>query len=165
MPIYATAGAKLYIGPAKAALSRNLTSADFTGIASGDWVEIGFTETLGTLGDTSQEVTFDAIGNNRRLKLKGTKDAGTLNVVCAIDYTDPGQIAVLAAEATPNDYAFKIEYNDAPSTGASPKPSTRQFVAKVMSAAEALDGANNVMKLNMTLGVNSNIVRTNASAS
>jgi hypothetical protein len=31
-----------------------------------------------------------------------------------------------------------------------------------MSAREALDTANNVMKLNATLGINSNIVRVNA---
>ncbi len=31
-----------------------------------------------------------------------------------------------------------------------------------MSAAENLDGANNVMKLNMQLGIDSNIVRVGA---
>ena len=39
-----------------------------------------------------------------------------------------------------------------------------KFVAKVASAAEALDSANSVMKLNITLWVNSNIVKINATA-
>lgn len=151
MAIFATAGAKFYIGgPLNGPV---VTTTSFTGIT---WVEVQRLENLGSVGDTSEEITFDEIGVNRRQKLKGTRDAGTMEVVAGIDYDDLGQAAVLAAEATPNDYAFRIVFNDAPAGGT---PSERRFVGKVMSVSEQLDTANNVMKLNMRVAVNSNVVR------
>jgi hypothetical protein len=154
--IFATNGAKLYIGGVIADPGVDLTTSTFT---SETWVEIKETESLGTVGDTASEITFDGISQNRTKRLKGTRNAGTMDVVCGIDYADAGQIALLAAEKTPHDYAFRVVFNDAPEGGT---PSERMFIAKVGSAAEALDTANNVMKLNSTLWVNSNIVRINA---
>jgi hypothetical protein len=165
MTIFATAGTKVFIGPAKATQTADFVAADFTTIEDEDWIEIGSKESIGSFGDTSSEVTFDDIGKGRTQKLKGTRNAGNMELVCGIDYADPGQIALIAAEKTPHDYAFRVEFNDKPAVGSSPKNSARYFVAKVMSSAEVLDSANNVMKLNATLGINSNIVRVNASAS
>jgi len=161
MPIYSTAGAKVFIGGPKNNQTADFVAADFE---DEDWVEIGSKESIGTFGDTSSAINFDDIGKSRTQTLKGTRNAGNMELVCGIDYADAGQIALLAAEKTPNDYAFKIEFNDKPATGASPKNSQRLFIGKVMSAAEALDTANSVMKLNATIAINSNIVRVNASA-
>jgi hypothetical protein len=161
MPLFTTAGTKVYIGAALPAKTADFVAADFT---SQTWVEIGSKESIGSFGDTSAEVTFDDIGKGRTQKLKGTRNAGNLELVCGIDATDPGQTALRAAELTPYDYAFKIEFSDKPATGASPKNSIRYFIGKVMSAAEALEAANNVMKLNATIGINSNIVKIDASA-
>jgi len=156
MTIYATNGAKLYIGGVMEDPGEDLAAADFTGET---WVEIKETENLGTVGDTASEITFDGIGANRTRRLKGTRNAGTMEVVCGIDYADAGQIALLAAEKTPHDYAFRLVFDDAPAGGTA---SERMFIAKVASAAEALDTANSVMKLNATLWVNSNVARINA---
>lgn len=156
MAIYATNGSKLYIGAALAAKSSDFVEADFT---SQTWVEIGETEGLGSVGDASTEITFDAISSARTRRLKGTRNAGMMEVVCGIDYEDAGQIALLAAEKTPHDYAFRLVLNDAPPGGT---PSERLFVAKVGTAVEALDTANSVMKLNATLWVNSNVVKIDA---
>lgn len=160
MPIFSTAGSKLSIGGALAAKNTDFVAADFT---SQTWVEIEPMESIGSLGDTATEITFDAIANARTQKLKGTRNAGNMEIVAGIDYADAGQIALLAAEKTPNDYAFKLEFNDKPAAGTAPKNSMRYFVAKVMSVSEALDTANNVMKLNASLGINSNIVKVAAS--
>lgn len=156
MPIFATAGAKLYIGQPLAAKSTPFILANF---ASQSWTEVGWLETLGAFGDESSEVTFDAIGENRTQKLKGVRNAGNMEVVAGIDYDDDGQIELRAAESEPNEYAFKVEFNDAPVSGT---PSARYFIARVMTAREVLEGANNVMRLNATLGINSNIVQVNA---
>ncbi len=156
MGLYATAGSKLFIGTVLASKATDFVAADFTSQA---WVQINNCENIGSFGDNAEEIKFNDIGMARIRKLKGTRDAGTMNVVCGIDYADPGQIALLAAEKSIHDYAFKVEFNDAPEGGT---PSQRMFIAKVMSAAEALDEANNVMKLNSSLGINSNIVRVNA---
>lgn len=154
--IFATAGAELYIGAALASQTTDFVLADFAGQS---WVQIGWMENIGAFGDEAASITFDAIEQQRTQKLKGTRNAGDMSVVCGIDYEDAGQIALRAAEATPNNYAFKVLFNDAPSGGT---PSERYFIGLVMSARETLDTANNVMKLNATIGINSNIVRVNA---
>lgn len=154
--IFATAGAKIYIGPAMAGQLDDYVLGDFAGFS---WVEIGWTENLGAFGDESSEITFDAIGQGRTIKLKGTRNAGNMELVAGVDSADAGQIALRAAETVANDYAFKIEFNDAPPAG---DPSERYFVAKVMSVREQMDGANNVVRINASLGINSNIVRVNA---
>lgn len=156
MPIFAVSGLKLEIGGVLAAKNADFVEADFD---AQTWTEAAPVESAGTFGDTSESITFDAIGQQRRMKLKGTRDAGTAEYVLGIDYADDGQIAILAAEKTPHDYAFRVTFNDAPAGGT---PSQRMFVAKVMSVAEAFDTANNVMKLNVSLGINSNIVRVDA---
>ncbi len=154
--IFATAGARLYIGESLAAKTTPFVLGDFSGES---WVAINWMENIGAFGDEAASITFDAIEQQRTQKLKGTRNAGDVALVCGIDYEDAGQIALRAAEATPNNYAFKVLFNDAPVGGT---PSERYFIALVMSARETLDTANNVMKLNATLGLNSNVVRVNA---
>lgn len=156
MPIFATAGAKLYIGGVLASKSTDFVVGDFSGET---WVEIGGLESLGSLGDAANEVSIDLINEGRTKRLKGTRTAPPMEVVAAIDYADAGQVAAIAAERTPHDYAFKVEFNDAPSGGT---PSERYFVAKVGSANESYDAANDVMKLNLSLWVNSNTARVDA---
>lgn len=156
MAIYATNGAKLYIGGVLAQKSDDFVEGDFT---SQNWVEIHEIEGLGSVGDSATEISFDSIDSSRTRRLKGTRNAGSMDVVCGIDYADDGQIALLAAEKTPHDYAFKLVLNDAPANGT---PSERRFIAKVGSVAEAYDSANSVMKLNASLWVNSNVVKIDA---
>nr|WP_206436854.1 hypothetical protein [Paracoccus haematequi] len=133
MTIYATNGAKLYIGPVLAQKSVDFVRADFPAANATTWKEIGETESLGTVGDTSAEISFDSISAARTRRLKGTRNAGTMEVICGIDYADPGQIDVLAAEKTIHDYAFRLVLDDAPA-GANAKPSERLFIAKVAFA-------------------------------
>lgn len=158
MSIHATNGAKVYIGSAITVSGSDLTEASFT---SQVWVEIGETETIGTYGDAAAEISFDSISAARTRRLKGTRNAGTLELTCGLDPTDAGQQALVAAEQTAADYAFKIVLTDAPSGGSA---SERKFAAKVAQAAEQLDSANSVMKLVSQLWINSNIVRKAAAA-
>jgi hypothetical protein len=152
--IFATAGAKIYIGNAKDAQSDDFDASDFAGES---WVEIPWAENIGAFGDAAASITFDAIGEGRTQKLKGNRNAGDMQLVFGIDTSAAGQTALRAAEATKDDYAFKVEFNDAPAGGGT--PSIRYFIGKVMTATEVLDTANNVVKLNATVGINSNIVR------
>ncbi|OCJ67614.1 hypothetical protein A6U97_02500 [Agrobacterium tumefaciens] len=159
MTIYASAGAKLFIGIAKTQTSDDYVLSDFSVASALTWKEIKEVEALGSLGDTSEAVNFTAIGDARTRALKGPRSAGTMEVVCGIDSADAGQQALIAAEKTPYDYEFRLVLNDAPPGGT---PSERLFIAKVMSQSEQFDQANSVMKLNASLGVNSNIVRIDA---
>lgn len=156
MTIYATAGSELYIGGVKEQKSTDFLLTDFNAEV---WTEIKEVEGLGSLGDTSENVSFTAVGDARVRSIKGPRSAGTMEVVAGIDATDPGQLAAIAAERTPYDYAFKLVLKDAPAGGT---PSERYFIAKVMSQSEQYDQANSVMKLNISLGINSNVVRVAA---
>ena len=156
--LFATAGSKLYIGAAKAFNGTDFIATDFT-TGEPAWTEIGGTTNLGSAGDTSELITSNQIANARTRKLKGTRNAGSMEVVCDLDYADAGQLALIAAENTKDTYAFKLVFNDAPVGGT---PSERYFVALVMSTAEQMDEANNAMKLNSTLEIDSNIVRVAA---
>jgi hypothetical protein len=160
MTIFATNGSKLYIGGAMASTSADLTLSSFSG-QSANWEEIGEAEGLGSLGDTATEIDITTLNDNRTKRLKGSRSAGTMELVCGIDYADAGQLALIAAEKTDDEYAFKLVLNDAPAGGT---PSERYFVALVGSTTEAFDAANQVMKLTASLWVNSNIVRVNAAA-
>lgn len=154
--LLATAGSKLFIGGALASDGSDFDATDFT---SQTWVEIKGTTNLGGAGDTSQLGTSDQIGVSRTRKWKGTRNAGSMEIVMDIDISDAGQLALIAAEKTRDSYAFKLEFNDAPSGGT---PSTRMFCAFVMSAAETYDQANDRIQLKATLEIDSNIVRVAA---
>lgn len=151
MSIYATNGARFYIGGTLATKSTDFTEADFTGQT---WTEIGETESLGSVGDTSSEITFDSINASRTRRLKGTRNAGTMEIVCGLDPDDAGQLAAIAAERAAGDYAFRVVLSDG--------VSERMFIAQVGGASEQFDSANSVTKLNLTLWVNSNVVKVAA---
>ena len=156
MGIFATAGAKLFIGGTKALQTADFTASDFS---SESWVEIKDLESLGSLGDSAEEVAIDIISEQRTKRLKGTRQSPPMEVSFGLNVADPGQVALIAAERTRNNYAFKIEFPDAPQGGT---PSQRLFIAIVGSASEGMDGANNVVRLNAQLWVNSNVVRVAA---
>jgi hypothetical protein len=154
--IFATAGATVDIGNPLAAKSAPFIAADFNGQS---WVNIGWLNTIGAFGDQASEITFDLISEERTAKLKGTRNAGNLELVCGADTNDDGQVALRAAEEEIFDYAFRVTFNDARPGF---QPSKRYFIGKVMQAREVLDSANNVVRLNATVGINSNIVRVDA---
>ena len=156
MAIYATNGAKIYIGGAIEQKSSDFIKADF---ASQVWVEIKEVEGLGSLGDTSSTIDFTSIADSRKRVRKGARSAGTMELVMGLDPADAGQLALIAAERAKEDYAFKLVLNDAPVGGT---PSERYFIALVLSQAEAFDKADSITKLNASLAVNSNVVRVDA---
>jgi hypothetical protein len=156
MPIFATAGAKLFIGGEFIDTGVDVAVSDFS---SEVWVEVKALESLGTLGDAASEIAVELIDQQRTKRIKGTRAAPPMEVICAIDYADAGQLAMIAAEKSPNDYAFKVVFNDAPSGGT---PSERYFIGQVASSSETYDTANSVMKLNCTIWVNSNVARVAA---
>lgn len=155
MPVFATNGATIAIC-ATAQTSEPANAAAYQALT---WINIGEVESLGSFGDTSAEVEFIAIDQGRAKRLKGSRNAGALELVCGIDYADAGQSALLDAEASINDFAFRVLFNDAPEGGT---PSERYFLAKVGSASEQLDSADSVMKLNAALWLNTAITRVDA---
>lgn len=161
MALYPVAGCRISIGAPVDPASADLTASDFTATV---WTEIkGWTQ-MGDFGDTAELISTQIINSDRDSKMKGTKNAGSMQNVFANDPGDTGQLALIAASKTKNNYPIKIELNDKPAAGASPKNGLRYFHALVMNAVEAGGAANTVRNLNSTLEINSNIVSVAPSA-
>jgi len=155
MSLYPVAGCKIYIGTVLADKDADFTASDFT---SQTWTEIKGWSQMGPIGDTAELISTNVIDGSRTKKMKGTRNAGSMQNVFAVIPTDPGQIALIAAEKTSDNYAFKVELNDKPSSGTAPAASQRLFIGLAMSAQEAGGEANTVRNLNGTIEINSNIV-------
>lgn len=156
MTLKTSANCKLYIGTTAAA-------TDLTTFEADTYTEVGSIEDLGEFGDAFNAVTFTSLGDGRVRKLKGTKDAGDMTIVVAMDTSDTGQDAlVAAAEDDQSDgYNIKVELNDqiTPSTG---NPTTFFFRAQVMGARIAVGAADNVIRRNVTLAIDSAVLMQEA---
>lgn len=155
--IYSVAGTKVFIGSAMSAKTTNFVAADFN---LQSWVNISWLENIGQFGDEATEIDFSAIDVNRTQKLKGVFNAGNLALVVGRDYTDSGQNILQTANTTIFDYGFRVLFNDQPVGGVS--GSIRYFIGKIMSFREQFDTVNNVIRANVNVGINSNVVVVNA---
>lgn len=159
--LYPVAGCRFYIGSAMELEDGDMVAADF---ASVTWVEVKKWTQMGAFGDTAALITTQLIDQGRDVKQKGTRNAGQMQNVFAVAAADPGQVALIAAEKTLQNYPFKIELNDKPAVGSAPTNSLRYFMGLVMSASEQGGAANTVQLLNATVEINSNIVPVAAAA-
>jgi hypothetical protein len=151
-----TAGTKLYIGSAIPQEAMDQTA--YEGIT---YTELGKLETLGEFGETFNEITFNDMSSRRVEKLKGNKNAGNLSVQVAFKKQDAGQVALAAALQSDDDYAFKVEFNDA-GTGSPSSPTTLYFYGKVMSRTINVSNSEDVIRVNSTLAINSEILEVAA---
>jgi hypothetical protein len=156
MGIATTSGTKVSISTTSTAPS----TYDASGYAALTFSEIGSVESVSGFGDESSEVTFDELGDGRTKKLKGQKNAGNMELMMGLDDEDAGQgyLYTAEADATTNDWHFKVEVPNSLGTA----NAVRYFSGKVMSVRETYDTANNVIKLNTTVGINTAIVRVDA---
>lgn len=157
MAVSKTSGTKLYIGPVVntdtiGAMSDSAAVAFFEAIVEGDWAEVGEIESFGDIGDNSEVATFASVANRRVRKMKTTRDAGTMAIVCGRDALDEGQNALIAAEKTDFNYAFRIVYADA--RDANHTDSVEYFGGMAMSRPTNLGSGKDVTKRTFNLGVN-----------
>jgi hypothetical protein len=155
--INTASGAKLFIGGTTAIVGAN-AAAKITAFEAIVWTEVGELEDLGEFGDESERVTFTGLSDGRVRKLKGPRDAGEQTVVVADDMLDTGQIAMEAAEASPLDYNFKVQLNDAITIGGD--DSAHYFRGKVFSKRRNVGNASNVVRRNFVIGINTEILST-----
>lgn len=156
--IQTTSGARFFIS--NSSITSAIDSiAEFE--ATSQWIEVGLVEDLGELGDEASAVTGAAIGDGRIRKAKGARDAGTLAVICFHDPIDVGQLALIAAEGTNNNYGFKIILPDSPSQAYS--DTIQYFRGLVMSKRLRLGTNDNIMRRMVNIGVNSEVFEDPAS--
>lgn len=106
MDVYNVAGSRIYIG-GKISRKGNMVPSDF---ASQTWQEIGGWQTAGAIGDTREITSTPLINEGRVVKTVGVADAGDSEHTFVIDDADLGQIALLAASRSCDNYAFRIEF-------------------------------------------------------
>ena len=154
--IVTATGTRIYIGTAAASTVDTL--AEFEAIST--WTEIGLVENLGEYGDQSNDVTFSALGDARVRHAKGARDAGQLQMTVGHDPLDLGQAAMEAAEATNDNYAFKVVLPDGPSGYSD---SIEYFRGLVMSKRKNVGTNDNVIRRSFNIGINSEIFTDPAS--
>lgn len=161
MGIFTTSGSTISM----TTTTTNPGTFDAAGYGALSYTQIGSVENLGGFGDTSEEVTFDDIAQRRTIKLKGQRNAGNLELVCGRDDTDTGQDALYTAEQdnSTGNYHFKVTFPNRQASGGD--DAVRYFSGKVMSVRETLDTANNVAKLEATIGINTAIILVDSTAS
>lgn len=150
--IVTASGTRVYIGAAVVATQAD-SLAEFEAMTG--WTEIGLIESVGEFGDSSSDVSFAVIGDGRTRHAKGARDAGTMTITCAHDPTDAGQLALEAAEATNDNYAFKVVLPDAP-TG-SYSNTQIYFRALVRSKRKNIGSNDNVIRNTFECGINSEL--------
>lgn len=125
------------------------------------YVQVGEIEDLGEFGDTFSSVNFTALSDGRVRKYKGTADAGNMTLAVGFDSGDAGQQAVSSAhkDRTKGNYNVKVTLNDGDPT-ATPAilPTTFYFGVKVMNNTVAAGSADNVVRRNITLAINTDII-------
>lgn len=161
MPGVTTAsGTRVYIGGEKTynEVTAMTQESDYL---SESWVEIDDVEDGGELGDQWGQTTYTPLKASRVRKFKTTRDAGDISMVLGMNSSDAGQQAIVAALDSKNAYAFKMVLDDA-SPGSPASPTTFYFCAKVMSDRRAVGTNENVVRRNVTLAIDSNVVEVEA---
>jgi hypothetical protein len=145
MPIITASGTKIEIGGIAADTVK--TKAAYEALLP--FTEIGRVESYGDFGDERAAVTFNSVGSGRIEKAKGSADAGTLALTVGYDPLDAGQIAVEAALASIQNFAFRVTFPDG---------SIQYFRGLVMSKRRSVGSADNVIKRVFSIGINSELL-------
>lgn len=101
---FSSAGTKVSLSSGKPTGTPNATT-----LAALTYTEIGGLAEVGLIGPESSVIVFNPLGDNISYKQKGQKNAGSLDCKGALNNEDPGQLLLQAAEASPEEYALKIE--------------------------------------------------------
>ena len=164
MPIQTGSNAKLYIATTSGDVPVNQAAYEAL-----TFIEVEQTEALGALGDTTAEVTFTGLGDARVQKLKGSSDAGTLDLSMAYNenafgspLTGQGWLLVAADDTSSNNYFFKRVLGDG-SVGSPLGEGTTEYCSGLVgSFTVSVDSADSIVMLNSQVRVNSSIVRVAA---
>src|SRR4051812_6039066 len=113
----------------KVSIGTTTAMADATAYAADTWVAIANITDVGEAGSEAEIVVGKFVDQVYSRKLKGSRDNGTMELTVARDSADAGYAALVAAEQTDFSYNFKVELDDKPAAGASPKNSFFYFNA------------------------------------
>ncbi|WP_275789106.1 hypothetical protein [Pararhizobium gei] len=120
------------------------------------WTVVGGMVSLGRIGGNWRTDEFDHPMGGRpnepavSIVEKMVRPAKTLQIAIALNETDPGQLAMIAAEGSVNPFPFRIDLSSG---------GTRLFLALVVGMEDGMDEANASLGLTFSLILRSNLVR------
>lgn len=97
-------GRKVYIST-----TAENTDLDQAGFEALSWTEVKHVITVGETGDAENDLTQNEWGTDVVQHQKGVTNAGAPPIEVGENLDDPGQLAMIAAALTPDNYAFKFE--------------------------------------------------------
>lgn len=148
-------GAKVYVGPANNAAK---TSGEYAALT---WTLVGEVTDIPQFGDNANLVTSEPLAEGRVRKQKGTRNAGSMTLQYDLDPADTGQADLDAAAQADDFHAFRIELDDA-GDGSPNSPTTFYFHAFVMGAPVTIGTANNFVRKQATLEIDSDVLQVDA---
>lgn len=149
-----TLGSRLFISTVTIASTID-SEPEFTNLS---YQEIGLISTFGEFGRVFDVVTFQAVADGRTFKLKGGFNDGNFQFTVGQDLSDAGQLAFKtgAEGSNQNNYAFRIELNDAVGVGGG--PSIFFFRGLPTSFRTQMGAANAVITAACSIEVNGDII-------
>lgn len=101
-----------YIGSTLGIVASTPSTEDQSGYEALSFTTVGQVISIGELGDTSEDVTFDLLATGRRSHVSGVKDLGEIPV--AIEYTrdDAGLTILEAANNGNTTHSFRVTDTD-----------------------------------------------------
>ena len=148
MGVNTAAGSELAISAAQPATD------DAAGYAALTYTNVAYVSNLGDIGASYNMVEFQPL-KGPKLKLKGSRDEGTLNPTIALDGEDAGQALLQTAsdDSTNTYYSIKITLSDG---------AVRYFQGTVFGMPESIGTADDVITASPTIEANTAIVRVAA---
>ena len=151
--ITTTARSKLSLGTTAAATDASTFAAD-------TYTAISHVEDVGEFGTETSITEGVFVDADFVRKLAGSRNSGTMNIVCAFDASDAGQIAAKAASETDFAYNFKVELSDKPEAAGT--NTVFYFRAFVASAKIQGGGADDITKITFALAIDGAILEVPA---
>jgi hypothetical protein len=151
MAFSSAAGTTIYIGPSITSTTDTLAEMQ----ALSPWTEIKPVQSMGEYGDQANDISFGSLSDSRTQHTKGLRDAGTMALTVARDFSDAGQQALIDAEGGNLEWAFKVVYDDALTVSGT--GTVEYFRGKVMSKRTNVGSADNVITRLFNIGINSEI--------
>lgn len=140
---FSSVGSKVYLSAGVPA------TADAAGFGALAYTEIKEVTDLGALGPESAVIMHQPVGENVSYKLKGSKNFGQLTLKAARAPTDPGQLLVVAAEASNNAYAMKLVLQNG---------TIMYAQVLVMSYKTSVGGQSQVVSVDITMEISGTII-------
>jgi hypothetical protein len=143
----------------KFSIGTTTAATDIASFSADTYTDIGLVENFGAIGDKAEVIQFTSLSDGRVQKVAGIRDAGEFDLTVGFDPNDAGQNDLDDAFAAATPYNFRVELNNALTTGAGPHHGTRFYFRGLVTAAENDAGApKEVVKRKYHIAVTSGVL-------